>query len=201
MTIKFLLKPSILAMTVIALSGCGSDSDEVNINNSPGDSNITKKMSLTSSAFAQDGTIPKDYACLATGGKEYSPPLNWNNIPEGTKGFAVVMDDETPPCGKGEDACVHWNVYNIPNNVNTLQENQNFADIKSVIQGKNYMDTNLYAGMCPPNKHTYNITVYALKQNLPIVLENESISNSKFSTDYSNYILEKATLSGTYTPQ
>ena len=45
-------------------------------------------FSLASSAFAEGGTLPYDYACDGGGA---SPDLSWNNKPSGTQEFALTM--------------------------------------------------------------------------------------------------------------
>ena len=68
-------------------------------------------MELKSSAFKNNEIISKLYTC---DGKDISPPLNWNDIPEKTKSLALICDDPDAPAG----TWVHWVVYNIKSNEN-----------------------------------------------------------------------------------
>jgi len=65
------------------------------------------KLTITSSAFADQGTMPRRY----TGdGDDVSPPLAWSGIPEGTQSLALICDDPDAPVG----TWVHWVIWNIP---------------------------------------------------------------------------------------
>jgi len=50
---------------------------------------------LTSPAFLNGETIPAKYTC--DGNRELSPPLAISGAPEGTKSFALIMDDPDIP--------------------------------------------------------------------------------------------------------
>lgn len=51
---------------------------------------------LTSAAFLHEETIPQKYTC---DGDDISPPLSWSDPPEGTKSFALLVDDPDAPLG------------------------------------------------------------------------------------------------------
>ena len=73
-----------------------------------------KSMSLTiaSSAFAPDGSIPSLYTCE---GKDISPPLAFGGVPTGTKSLALIVDDpDAPDPAAPKMTWVHWVLYNIP---------------------------------------------------------------------------------------
>ncbi len=64
-------------------------------------------MNLTSPAFDFSEQIPK----IHTGdGDDCSPALRWENVPEATKSFALIMDDPDAPVG----TWVHWVLYDLP---------------------------------------------------------------------------------------
>src|SRR6266568_5293401 len=64
-------------------------------------------MNITSSAFAQNGAIPKKYTC---DGGDTSPPLAWSDVPAGTKSLALIVEDPDAPSG----TFVHWVLFNVP---------------------------------------------------------------------------------------
>ncbi len=122
-----------------------------------------KMFQLTSPAFKDRERIPAKYATEGvTGGKNLSVPLKWENAPEGTKSFAIVIVDKHPVANNW----VHWLVINIPTNVNSLPEG---ASRKNMPTGSKELNNSYgsqgYGGPQPPpgtGDHDYVITVYAL---------------------------------------
>jgi len=116
---------------------------------------------LTSSAFKQNGAIPKEYSC---DGSDISIPLSWNKPPEGTKSLAVIADDPDAPRG----TWVHWVLYDIPAEVRELPEGigpqESLQD--GTKQGRNDFGKVGYGGPCPPSgpAHHYYFKLYALDQ-------------------------------------
>ena len=75
---------------------------------------------LTSPAFADNGAIPKQYTCE---GADISPPLNWSAAPQGTKTFALIVDDPDAPDPRAPKMTwVHWVIQNIPADAQSLPE-------------------------------------------------------------------------------
>ena len=69
-------------------------------------------MTITSSAFAQNGSIPKQYTCE---GKDISPPLAWSGAPANAKSLVLIVDDpDAPDPAAPRMTWVHWVVYNLP---------------------------------------------------------------------------------------
>ena len=125
-----------------------------------------KKMAITvtSSAFKEGGMIPAKYTC---DGNNSSPPLNWQQPPQGTKSFALISDDPDAPVG----TWVHWVMWNIPAETNQLPEN--VPPKKELPDGSRQGITDFgrsgYGGPCPPSgTHRYYFKVYALDQMLDI---------------------------------
>ena len=161
---------------------------------------------LSSTAFSTGGDIPLIHACTDQGGDNYSPQLSWQNAPDGTDSFALIMDDETPPCGSSDDACVHWNLFNIDSSVSSLVEDITPADIvdeggvSNVIECETYAGTNDYEGPCPPpgDSHVYFFTVYALSADHPEMTQDMSFTTSEFTAAYDNTILAFAGMYGSF---
>ena len=115
-------------------------------------------FTLSSSAFTEGQTIPVDYSCK---GVNISPALTWTEPPSGTESFALIMFDP-------EADWAHWTLYNIPVSTRELKENMP-KDSKlsdGSVQGRTTFGTTGYGGPCPPSKHTYVFTLYALDTTL-----------------------------------
>jgi len=133
-------------------------------------------FTLKSPAFAEGGKLPEKYAEKSL----VSPPLTWEQAPNGTKSFALaVTDPDVPEAFKFPRVFVHWMICNIPASVTSLPEgcspggrlpagakelNSDFVTFKMPGYGKGY------AGPWPPDTaHRYVFTIYALKtDNLAI---------------------------------
>ena len=77
-------------------------------------------MELTSRAFTNEGRIPKKYTCE---GDDSSLPLQWSGAPDGTKSFALIVDDpDAPDPASPKMVYVHWVLYNIPPTTTGLDE-------------------------------------------------------------------------------
>ena len=103
-------------------------------------------MQLASSAFTNQGNIPKKY----TGeGTDISPQLTWTDAPETTKSFALICHDpDAPLVSPGHYGYVHWVLYNIPHNVISLPEGTDMYT-----SGINDFGNEGYGGPMPPNGH------------------------------------------------
>lgn len=87
-------------------------------------------LHLTSSGITNN-TIEKRFGKFGTEKLEGVPtlslPISWSNIPEGTKSFALVMQDydAVPVCGF---SWIHWLVADIDPTLEGLGENVSRAD-------------------------------------------------------------------------
>jgi len=121
-------------------------------------------MEIKSTAFKEGEMIPSKYTC---DGPDVSPPLEWSNVPENTKSFALINDDPDAPVG----TWVHWVIFNIPGNENKLEENIPKKEVlrNGARQGKNDFGRIGYGGPCPPGgTHRYYFKLYALKKELDL---------------------------------
>lgn len=117
---------------------------------------------LTSTAFTHGEGIPPVYSCR---GQDISPPLAWGGPPEGTRSFALIMDD--PDGGNW----IHWLIYNFPAEARSLQENiPPEAELPDgSLQGINSWGRLGYGGPCPPSgTHRYFFKLYALDTMLDL---------------------------------
>jgi Raf kinase inhibitor-like YbhB/YbcL family protein len=96
-----------------------------------------------------------------------SPEIRWNDPPEGTTSFALVMDDPDAPGG----TFIHWVVYDIPLAVRHLPAGIPSQEVlpNGIRQGLNTARKLGYFGPCPPQgdaPHGYRLTLYALNQRV-----------------------------------
>src|SRR6266404_2280312 len=147
-----------------------------------------KTMKFTSPAFSHNGSIPSQYTC---DGANVSPALEWSNEPEGTKSFALIVDDPDAPA----KVWVHWVVFNIPNTVRSLAEGASTSDFT---QGAtDFNGKQGYGGPCPPSgTHHYQFTLYALDTMLPD-LPAGAIKEQLIKA-MEGHIIGQTTLIGTY---
>src|SRR4029453_290814 len=83
-------------------------------------------FTLTSTTFKDGQMMPRKVAnstptnpnCV---GENVSPQLSWANPPEGTRSFAILMED---PEGRGGAGVHHWVAYGIPPTVTSFAEGE-----------------------------------------------------------------------------
>ncbi len=152
-------------------------------------------LSLTSTAFAEGDKIPVQY----TGdGADVSPALAWDNVPEGTVSFAVILDDPDAPGG----SWVHWVLFDLPADARELAENQPKSGelANGARQGTNGWGSIGYDGPSPPNgqTHTYPFVLYALDITLGL---GTGASMADVLAAMEGHILGEVTLTGNYQSQ
>jgi len=159
-----------------------------------------KIFTLRSINFINGGAIPLEHACSAQKGSNISPQFAWRNPPANTAKYAFIMDDETAPCGSGANACAHWAVYNIPFMISSLGKGQIAAYIGGITEGTSYDGTIGYAGPCPPNRHTYTFTLYALDETMPNIPSAVAMTRSQFVKTYQKQIVGSYTIQAVFDP-
>jgi Raf kinase inhibitor-like YbhB/YbcL family protein len=141
-------------------------------------------FTVTSSAFADGNPVPTQFTC---DGNDAPPPLTLSDPPEGTRSFAVIMDDPDAPKG----TFTHWLAYDIPANKKELQ-----ATAGKTL--RNSFGRTGYGGPCPPpghGSHRYYFTVYAV--DVPS-LELPGESRDDLEAALKGHTLGKARLMGKY---
>ena len=143
-------------------------------------------LKLTSSAFEDGGEIPRK--CGYKWGN-VSPSLVIDGIPDGTKTFALIMDDPDAmePAGK---IWVHWVVWQIDPDTSGLRNltEEGMTDFGEVG----------YGGPAPPDKrHTYVFKLYALDSELDLP---DKSTKADVEKAMEGHIIEQTQLTGTYAP-
>ena len=155
------------------------------------------ELTLTSSAFEHNGSIPSVYSC---DGENVNPPLTISGVPEGTVTLALIVDDPDIPDvvkkSRLTEKFDHWLVYNIP-----AKE----TEIDSPYGGKgtagvNSIGERSYTGPCPPTEyepteHRYVFQLYALDSDMPL---REGANEQDLRDVMKGHILAKAELIGLF---
>ncbi len=127
-------------------------------------------MTVSSSAFEDNGTIPSKYTRSID--NPISPSFAWTNAPQETVTFALIFHDPDSPVQKSSEDTLHWLAFNIPGSARKLDEavpaNAKLPD--GTIQGK----TNSGVGYKGPGAaangplHHYVFELYALDSKLDL---------------------------------
>lgn len=119
------------------------------------------------------------------GGENISPRLQWVNVPEGTKSFALTLHDKDAPTDGG---FWHWVVFNIPASVRELVTDAGNLERrllpKEVVQSVTDYGTKGYGGPNPPvghGWHSYMCTLYALDTEHLDIADNIPASQVAFN--------------------
>ncbi len=149
-------------------------------------------LPLSSAAFNEGDRIPSKYTC---DGQDVSPPLAWDQPPQQTQVFALIVDDPDAPLR----VFTHWVLFNLPADIHQLPEGvpaQHELE-NGALQGKNDFGKTGYNGPCPPrgSAHRYYFTIYALDRALDLGADT---SKKQVLDAMKGHILAQGQLVGTY---
>ena len=144
------------------------------------------QLKLISTVFSHNGHIPPQYSCE---GKNINPPLIVENIPDGTKTLALIVEDPDAPRG----VFTHWIMWNISPN-EAIAEGSNPG-----ISGTNSFGKRGYGGPCPPSgEHRYFFKVFALDDKLNLLA---GATKEELLDAMKRHIIASAELMGVYQKQ
>lgn len=106
-------------------------------------------FNIESPDFREGAEIPREFTCE---GKDTSPHLVWGSPPEGTRSYALCVEDPDAPMG----TFVHWVVYDVPAELRELSRgvgNGKAAMKDGIKYGTNDFGHTGYGGPCPPKGH------------------------------------------------
>ena len=144
-------------------------------------------LRISSPAFEGHKPIPDRFS---SNGENVSPPLEWSGAPEGTKAFAIVVDDPDAPL---VDGFTHWVAYGIPGDATSLPEGG-----EGVVNGVNSLGEEGYIGPAPPpghGTHHYYFWVYALDEDLDLP---GGLDRRALVDRIEDHVIEQARAIGTY---
>ncbi len=145
------------------------------------------QLGLTSGAFQEGQPIPRQYSC---DGADQSPPLAWGEPPQGTKSFALVVDDPDAPGGTFR----HWGAYDIPATARSIAAGEAVGT-----QAANDFGKSGYGGPCPPEGHGvhhYHFKLFALDVDKLDLPANAKVADVERAADA--HAIGRAELIGTY---
>jgi Raf kinase inhibitor-like YbhB/YbcL family protein len=119
------------------------------------------KLDVFAAGISQNGAIAFKHSAF---GEDISPGLSWSGGPDGTKSFAILMED---PDASMPKPFVHWIAYNITPEVKSLREGLPGTpklEMPTMLQGRNSAGRLGYFGPKPPDDavHHYHFQVFAL---------------------------------------
>lgn len=126
------------------------------------------KLTIGSTEYANNGFIPPKFTC---DGENVNPAITIENIPNGTKSMAIIVDDPDAPYGKFN----HWIIWNI---------RPKEMIIENTVRGterKNSFGKTRYQGPSPPEgkAHRYFFKLYALDSLLEIKAGSDKMTVEK----------------------
>jgi Raf kinase inhibitor-like YbhB/YbcL family protein len=140
---------------------------------------------LTSPAFEDGQEMAQKYGKKV---QNVSPPLEWDEVPEGTKSFALEFVDIHPIATD----FVHWLVADISPQLSSLPEGAaagRSADLSEVKP---------YEGPFPPSgTHDYQFTLYALRTDRLGVAPGAKLQDFRKAAEKN--VLSKTSLTGKFT--
>lgn len=155
---------------------------------------MTQHFTLSSSAYKDNSSMPARFTCDSD---DTSPPLAWSGAPTGTRSFALILDDpDAPDPAAPQMTWVHWVLYDIPANVQSLPQSGSKHLPAGTREGLNDWKRTGYGGPCPPiGRHRYFHKLYALDVVLPDL---HTPSKAKLEAAMQGHILAETQLIGTY---
>jgi Raf kinase inhibitor-like YbhB/YbcL family protein len=143
-------------------------------------------LTLTSPAFASNGSIPRKSTC---DGADASPPLAWSNVPAETVSLALLVSD---PDAHG---FVHWVAFAIHPAAGSLPEGASGA-ASGFREGRNSFGKIGWNGPCPPSgTHRYVFELLALDSEVTV---GGSLTADQLRATARGHTIGSATLVGVY---
>ena len=184
----------------LAIVGCGGSSSK------KGDSSIEEKytsnsngMKLTSNDIKPGKVMDKDLSGYGSG---ESPQLSWSGAPNGTKGYAFIMDDLSTK-STNSSAVVHWNFFtDNPSTTSLARDISGTANMpQDIVEGTNLEGNEGYAPPYPPKneKHRYHFCIYAVNDVPTDIDETSSFTNEAFKKKYASIIIGNSCFDAYYT--
>ena len=149
--------------------------------------------------FGPDGFDAEKFPAKYTNdGENYSPPLRWSGVPDGTVELAVTMINDS---SRLSEPFVHWIVYKIPSSVDRLPEGfkheKDPAAPLDILQGTNSLGNTGYNGPwgVAGRRMHYRFRIFALDSAL---LLQPGLDRKKLMDAIASHIIDEADFEATY---
>ncbi|KAK0585769.1 hypothetical protein LWI29_033854 [Acer saccharum] len=159
---------------------------------------------LVSTHISKEGRLPRQYTQEGQGAKKnISPPLEWYNVPEGTKSLALVVEDiDAPDPNDPIVPWIHWVVVNIPPSLKGLPEGfsgkkeEVGGDFAGIKEGKNDWKVPGWRGPKLPNHgHRIQFKLYALDDEMHL---GNTVTKDKLLEAIEGHVLGEAVLTAKF---
>jgi hypothetical protein len=173
------------ALALLALASCGA-SNQSNGGTTVENATLTK-LELRSDAFQDGQPIPVQHTC---DGANETPALSWGEQPQGTKSFALLVDDPDAPSGTFR----HWGVYDIPASARSIGGGQRVGS-----EVMNDFGKPGYGGPCPPKghgPHHYHFKLLALDVDKLNIAASAKVAD--LENEATKHVIAQGELVGTY---
>lgn len=151
-------------------------------------------ISLSSSEFTNNGTLPTEYTCDGTG---ISPPLSWTGVPSGTAELVLLM---TTPPGPGDTETVkyNWVMYHIPVTATSLAQGTSGIGTFGVTSDGAAL---AYSPPCSkgPGAKKYTFTLYAVSESTSFSVPATQVSGDLVSQAISGTTIGIGSITVSYT--
>jgi Raf kinase inhibitor-like YbhB/YbcL family protein len=163
--------------------------------NDPRLTDAPETILLTSPAFNEAGPMPQLYAGSGVG-ENISPPLEWSNVPPGTKELVLVMQDPDAPLPRPVvhliAMCISPDMQGVPETCLTPEANPPFQF------GRGFRGCVGYAGPRPVRghgPHRYVFQIFATRQRLDLP---DKANLETVITQMADVLLARGRLTGVY---
>ncbi|MEZ2128287.1 MULTISPECIES: YbhB/YbcL family Raf kinase inhibitor-like protein [unclassified Sinorhizobium] len=149
-------------------------------------------LTLMSTGFTQDNPIPKKYA---RSGENMFPPLKWSGAPEGTRSFALIVEDPDAPSGTFR----HCGIANIPADWSQLSESADTGPGNAPRFYRNDFGNARYDGPQPPRGHGPHHYIFRLAAlDVPSLAVPANAGIARMWDEARKHVLAEASVTGTY---
>ena len=155
-------------------------------------------LTLSSPAVADNGTLAVKNACADKQrspncvGENLSPPFAWENVPEGTKSFALIMVD---PEGRAPAGVNHMLIYGIPADIKGFAEGELSQPSDKYVGGKSTMEKSTYWGPgTPPNTDWHHYTFVLIATDLDPKALQPGLTRDELAAALQNHVKGSAGL-------